>query len=77
MNIDDAKKRIDSLALEATADEDGILAVYFSRESDRFYGQNVGIDSADAMLVIRQLVKTFSLDPEFITHLLELRGGSN
>jgi len=73
MNCEDAKKKIDALALEATADEDGLLAVYFSREEERFVGQNVGIDHADAMIVIRQLVDIFSLDPEFIVHLADLK----
>lgn len=72
MKAEDAKKKIDDLALEATADEDGLLAVYFSREDEKFVGQNVGIDGADAMIVIRNLINIFALDPEFIAHLADI-----
>lgn len=52
---------------------DACLLVYFSREDDRYVGMDEGLDSGDALIVIRELVTNYGLDPQVVAELLRAR----
>lgn len=44
-------------------DEDAFFACHFSRSEDKFAGDHNGLDAFDAMIIIKQLVHDFKIDP--------------
>jgi len=66
MTLDDYQPLADAITERCHEDGDACLLVYFSREDDQYRGCNPGMDAGDALLVIRQLMAEFDLDPEAV-----------
>ena len=59
----------DALA-PAREDSDTYLYVHFSREEDAYQAIQHRMDAGDAMVVIRNLIEAFGIDPALLTHAI-------
>ena len=55
----------------AQDDGDAICAVFFSREEDSFKGAFTGMDTHDALMVIKELADHFEIENDAIIEVLD------
>jgi hypothetical protein len=73
MTIRDGKKMIGDFVIRAERDGDPYLIVHFSRIEDEYRGYDNGMDQADALLVIQQLVRAHEINPEALAEFLRVK----
>lgn len=52
-------------------DDDAFFACHFSRSEDKFAGDHNGMDALDAMIIIKQLVHDFKIDPILLSTAIQ------
>jgi hypothetical protein len=61
------KELVHPIAFQLTLDTDAYLFVHFSSQEDKFEAIHNNMDGLDAMIVIKNLVKHFNIDPLLLT----------
>ena len=65
MKLKESKKLIQPFIDQCKKDNDCYLIVHFSQEEDKFSGYSE-MDAADALLIIKELIKNYKLNPEAV-----------
>ena len=75
MKESEFKGVIKPLEEKSRENDDPFFVVSFSREHDRYYGKQIGMDKGDALLVIEDLTRIFNIDPIIYFQYLGIRYG--
>lgn len=59
--------KVQPIADHLASENDAYLLVHFSSEEDKFEAIHNNMDGLDAMIVIKNLVKHFNIDPLLLT----------
>jgi hypothetical protein len=70
MTISQGEEKLRPFIEQARKDDDPFLLVHFSIVEDRFYTHQK-IDNGDALLIIRNLVNGFNLNPDALCEFLK------
>ena len=69
MKIDDFMKQISNTIETAEKDGDGFMVIHFSKQENKYFGKHANIDGADALIIVRDLIKLFGLSPKIISEI--------
>lgn len=67
MKIEDSKKLFKDIIAKMEEDNDAYFLVHFSREDDKFDGTHGNMDFADALILVKQLMREFHINPAAIS----------
>ncbi len=71
MNIEEFKTRILAELKKGSGPKDEWLVVYFSADSDRYYGESNALDRWDVLMIIMELIDKYKLNPVAITAMYQ------
>lgn len=63
MTQEKARELLDPFIKESVHDTDPFFIVHFSRCEDAYKGYHEGLDTFDAIIVVKNLIKQFNLSP--------------
>lgn len=66
MKVTEAKTQLMPFIEAAKKDNDPYFVCHFSREEDKYRGYHEGLDIGDALIIIKELVDKFGIDPKVL-----------
>ncbi len=66
----EAEEMMDVFALKCKTDNDPYFIIHFSKSDDYFKGDHNNMDWLDAIIIIKQLVKDFSINKQILIESL-------